>query len=126
MKKRHTIKVVTATEAKNRFGDLIRGAYLREEHLIVKRDGVPVVAIIPMSDYERLVNIEDMPEGIAEEVEVSIHEERARARLMDFLNKAQQDLPPVAEAEAARDIAEAIRSVRGDDRGTGHTDSSTC
>ncbi len=120
------IRVVTATEAKNRFGDLIRGAYLREEHLIVKRDGVPVVAIIPMSDYERLVHIEDMPEDIAGEVVASVQEERARARLTDFLNNVQQDFPPVPEEEAERDITEAIQAVRSEGKPAGQPDSSTC
>ncbi|MDQ5826306.1 MAG: type II toxin-antitoxin system Phd/YefM family antitoxin [Chloroflexota bacterium] len=110
--KKPIIRVVTATEAKNRFGDIIRGAYLREEHLIVKRDGVPVVAIVPMSDYERLLDTEDLPSDIADEVVASVKEVKARARLAEFLHSAQQALPPVPEAEADRDIAEAIKAVR--------------
>lgn len=119
MKKKPTIRVVTATEAKNRFGDLIRGAYLREEHLIVKRDGVPVVAIVPMSDYERLVNAEDLPSAITGEVAVSVKEGRARARLAEFLSNVQQDLPQVPEEEAERDVADAIKSVRSEGRRDG-------
>ncbi|HEX8596992.1 MAG TPA: type II toxin-antitoxin system Phd/YefM family antitoxin [Chloroflexia bacterium] len=112
MKKKPIIRVVTATEAKNRFGDIIRGAYLREEHLIVKRDGVPVVAIVPMSDYERLLDAEDLPSDIFDEVVASVKEVKARARLADFLHNAQQDLSRVPEEEADRDIQEAIKAVR--------------
>jgi prevent-host-death family protein len=114
VKKKPTIRVVTATEAKNRFGDIIRGAYLREEHLIVKRDGVPVVAIVPMSDYERLLDTEDLPADIADEVAASVKEVKARSRLADFLHNAQQDLPQVPEEEADRDIEDAIKAVRAE------------
>lgn len=47
------IRVVSATEAKNRFGEMIRHAYQDAAHLIIQRDGIPVVAILPMADYER-------------------------------------------------------------------------
>ena len=106
------IKVVTATEAKNRFGELIKGAYLRDEHLIVKRGGIPVVAIVPMADYERLINTEDLPEEEAALIERSGKEVRARARLAEFLAQAHAEVPRVPEEEAERDIEEAVRAVR--------------
>ena len=112
MKKKPRVRVVTATEAKNRFGELIKAAYLREEHLIVKRDGIPVVAIVPIADYERLVDTEELPTEVAIEVNTSIKEERAGSRLLEFLSQAQADLPEVPEEEAERDIAKAIRIVR--------------
>lgn len=51
------MKIATnsATEARNRFGDVIRIAYRGQEHLIVERAGIPVVAIVPFSDYEQLL-----------------------------------------------------------------------
>jgi hypothetical protein len=87
--------------------------------LIVKRDGVPVVAIVPISDYERLVNRADLPLELADEVAASVRNVRARARLTDFLNEVQEDLPQVSEEAAARDIEEAVRAVRAD--GKDHT-----
>ena len=112
MNKRPIVKVVTATEAKNRFGELIKGAYLREEHLIVKRDGIPVVAIVPMADYERLVSAGELPPEVAQEVAASSKAMQARSELVAFLEQVHAKVPNVPEAEVERDIAEAVRAVR--------------
>lgn len=112
MKKKPIVRVVTATEAKNRFGDLIKGAYLREEHLIVKRDGIPVVAIVPMTDYEQLVNPADLPDGVSDDVRASIKAVRARARLLDILDEASKELPEISEEEVEADVNGAIRLAR--------------
>src|SRR4051812_3041845 len=111
------VRVVTATEAKNRFGDMIKGAYLRQEHLIVKRDGVPVVAIVPIADYERLVNPDELPAELRDEMAASSRGSVAGvrlSRLLDFLEDVHEHMPDVSEAEAERDIAEAIRAVRAE------------
>ena len=111
------VRVVTATEAKNRFEDMIKGAYLPEEHLIVKRDGVPVVAIVPIADYERLVNREELPAELRDEMAASSRGSAAGARLtrlLDFLEEVHEHMPDVSEEEAERDIAEAIRAVRSE------------
>lgn len=110
--KRPVIRVVNATEAKNRFGELIQRAYLRDEHLIIKRGGIPVVAIVPMADYERLINTEALPAEVTEEVSVSTKEERARQRLLRLLERVHRKLPDVPEEEAQKDIEEAIQAVR--------------
>ncbi len=106
------IKVVTATEAKNRFGDIIRRAYMGEEHLIVQRDGILVVAIVPMTDYERLINPADLPDEVSADVQASVKAVRARARLRSVLQEAHQRLPDVPEDEVEADVMSAIREVR--------------
>jgi prevent-host-death family protein len=47
----HTI---TATKAKNNFGEVIKQVYAAGEQIIVEKSGIPVVVIIPITDYERL------------------------------------------------------------------------
>ena len=42
---------ITATEAKNRFGEVIRRVYKNGETLIVERGGLPVVVIMPVHNY---------------------------------------------------------------------------
>ncbi|GAC1533615.1 MAG: hypothetical protein NVS2B7_00970 [Herpetosiphon sp.] len=106
------IRVVTATEAKNRFGAIIKGAYLREEHLIVKRDGIPVVAIVPMADYQRLINAEDLPPEVAQAVAASSNAMHARSDLAAFLEQVHARVPDVPTEEVDRDIAEAVQQVR--------------
>lgn len=43
---------ITATEAKNRFGEVIRRVYKGGETLIVERGGLPMVVIIPVQEYQ--------------------------------------------------------------------------
>ncbi|HEX9988640.1 MAG TPA: type II toxin-antitoxin system prevent-host-death family antitoxin [Chloroflexia bacterium] len=116
MSKNRVIKVVSATDAKNRFGDLIKSAYMREEHLIIKRDGIPVMAIVPIADYERLMQGETLPDEIAEDVAIGSRTGRAHASLVGFLDRVQAHMPEVPEEEANQDIAEAIREVRAEQR----------
>jgi prevent-host-death family protein len=104
--------VVTATEAKNRFGDIIRRAYMGEEHLIVQRDGIPVVAIVPMTDYEQLINPADLPDEVSADIQASVRAVRARARLRIILQEAYEQLPDMPEDEIEADVMEAIREVR--------------
>jgi len=47
-------RVVSATEARIRFGELMRRAVEEGEAVIVARGGKPYVAILPFSEYERL------------------------------------------------------------------------
>ncbi|HEC23076.1 MAG TPA: type II toxin-antitoxin system Phd/YefM family antitoxin [Chloroflexi bacterium] len=46
---------VPATFAHRKFGDLIRRAFAGREHFIVEKDGLPVVAIISITEYEALM-----------------------------------------------------------------------
>ena len=112
MPKKPMVRTVTATEAQNRFGAMIKRAYEDEEHLIVKRGGIPVVAIVPMQDYERLVAAENLPEEVAEEVASSSKAAAARAHLKAFLAKAHAQMPEVPDEEVEEDIQEAIAAVR--------------
>lgn len=112
MPKKPMVRTVTATEAQNRFGALIKRAYAHEEHLIVKRGGIPVVAIVPMQDYERLVAAEQLPEEVADDVALSSKAAAARARLKAFLAEAHAQMPAVPDDEVEEDIREAIAAVR--------------
>ena len=114
MKTRPAIRVITATEAKNRFGDIIRSAKLRSEHLILKRDGIPVVAIVPIADYQRLfgaitTNSQPSSEYASEEPR---ERELANMSLAEFLHAIHDGIGEVDEEEAERDILEAVHEVR--------------
>jgi prevent-host-death family protein len=106
------VRVVTATEAKNRFGEVIKRAYLNDEHLIIQRDGIPVAAIVPMADYERLIPAEELPAEVAHTVSTAVKEELARQRLLEFLDQIHQRMPEIPEEEAELDVLEAVRAVR--------------
>lgn len=102
------IKFVNATQAKNSFGAIIQEAYLNGQHLIIKRDDIPVVAIVPMSDYEKLLNQDNVPEKLAR----SSKEEQSRRRLLKLLDNVHSKTPIISEKEANQDIKKAIKYVR--------------
>jgi prevent-host-death family protein len=87
------VKMVTATEVKNRFGEIIKGAYLRDEHLIVKRGGIPVVAIISIQDYTKLIAPADLSQEVTQAMQTEAKAARARAQLQAFLDKVHREVP---------------------------------
>ena len=109
-----TIRVVTATQAKNNFGAIIKSAYASDEHLIVEKSGIPVVAIIPMADYQQLVNAQSTVPKDEDEIESARKRAVARRELSEFLKQIHAQMPDVPEEEAERDIARAIREVRAE------------
>ncbi len=112
MARKPSVKLVTATEAKNHFGDIIKGAYLRDEHLIVKRDGIPVVAIVSIAEYARLVGLDHVAAEEASLLALSRQEGDARARLAQFLAEVHAQMPVTAEEEAEEDVAAAVEAAR--------------
>ncbi len=98
------VNTVTATEAKNRFGAILRRAYANAEHVIIERDGIAVAAPIPIQDYEQLSE--------SDELAIQAEASASRDRLRGFLEgmEAQQIDYPAQEVEA--DIAQAVEAVR--------------
>jgi prevent-host-death family protein len=45
---------ITATEVKNRFGEVIRRVYRNGETLIVERGGLPVLVMMPLQEYKAI------------------------------------------------------------------------
>lgn len=112
MTSKRMVRTVSATEAKNRFGTIIKQAYAADEHLIVERGGIPVVAIVPIQDYERLIAEEELTTELAAGIAHSSRAANARARLRAFLAGTAQQMPVVPEAEVEQDIQAAVAAVR--------------
>jgi len=118
LKIKPTIRVVTATEAKNNFGAIIKSAYASDEHLIVEKSGIPVVAIIPMADYQQLVNAQSTVQKGKDEIESARKRAVARRELSEFLKQihAQMQVAEEDEEQAERMIqreVDAVRRARG-------------
>ena len=71
---------IPATKVHRNFGDVVRRAFSGREHFIVEKDGLPVVAIISMSEYkelmkerekhqERIVRFQELARQAGEEAE---------------------------------------------------------
>jgi prevent-host-death family protein len=54
-RKQSTPVTLPATKVRRNFGDVIQRTYSGDEHFIVERDGLPVVAIISMAEYQELL-----------------------------------------------------------------------
>ena len=104
------IATINATEAKNRFGDMIRRAYQGKEHLIVERAGIPVVAIVPISDYQQLLVAGD--QATSQQIVRGAAEAQAREQLLAFLADMHPQMPVLPQAVVEADIAEAVAVVR--------------
>lgn len=81
-----------AREARSNFADLLGRVHYSGEVVIVERAGRPMVAVIPVEMYERL-----------------IAEREARFQVLD---RVHERLPDLSEEEVAADVAEAIAAVR--------------
>lgn len=88
-------KHISAREARNRFSDLIGSVHYGGEEVIVERSGRPMVAVISVEMYERL-----------------IAERRARFEVLD---RIRSRLPEVSDEEIGKDISKAITKVRAAD-----------
>ncbi len=110
-----TIRIVTATQAKNNFGAIIKSAYASDEHLIVEKSGIPVVAIIPMADYQQLVNAQSTVPKDEDEIENARKRAVARRELSEFLKQLHAQMPQAPEEdeeEAERMIQREVDAVR--------------
>jgi prevent-host-death family protein len=103
------MRLIPASRAKNNFGEVIKRVYENEECQIIERGGIPVAAIVSMSDLERLY-----PEKVKElaRVEKSIKRQKATQRLMAFLDEVRRDGAGFSEDEVERDVQKAVQEVR--------------
>ena len=83
---------IGAREARSRFADLLGRVRYGGETVIVERSGKPMVAIIPVEMYERL-----------------IAERETRLQVPDRIRGRLPEVPP---EEVERDVAEAMAAVR--------------
>ncbi len=100
MRQAPTVRTVSATEAKSRFGEMLRRAYAGDEHLIVEKGGIAVVAIIPVSDYQQLLDASTTPPEVAQQVATASQRERANRQLREALAQVHARTPKQNEEEA--------------------------
>lgn len=88
---------IPATVAHRQFGDLVRRAFSGKEHFIVEKDGLPVVAIVSMSEYEEL-----MKERERREERLRRFEQHARAITAEVEQRGLSEEDVEAQVEAVR------------------------
>ena len=106
-----SVLTVTATHAKNSFGEIIRQAYQADQHLIVEKSGIPVVAIVPIADYERMMRL-----GLDVDSPTSVRQaairHAAHRQLRETLEEIHSRMPAADDNEVALDVDTAVRGVR--------------
>lgn len=96
------IQTINATSAKNQFGEMMRQVYLQGNHVMIQKDDLPVVAVIPLADYVRFI-----PRTNRTVKQVFPHTE-----LADFLKQVHKTVPKRNHAQVQKDINNAIKAVR--------------
>jgi prevent-host-death family protein len=61
-------QVLSATEAKVRFGEVLRNVAERDEVFVVERSGRPQAVILSLTEYRRLVDNQRQPEDWRDKV----------------------------------------------------------
>jgi len=49
-----TLEVISSTQLQRNIGETLRRVFKEKQHLIVERDGLPVLVMLPVADYEAL------------------------------------------------------------------------
>lgn len=52
--KKPVMSKINATEARQKFGNVIQRAFRGDEHFVVEKNGLPVVVILSVQEYEDL------------------------------------------------------------------------
>ena len=82
-----------AKEARDKFADLLGSVHYGGDVVIVERSGRPMVAVIPLEMYERMI--------------------ADREARFQVLGQIRGRVPEVSAEEVEEDVAEAVAAVRG-------------
>lgn len=109
MKRRTPVRVVGAREAKNNFGEVLRRVYEDDETQIIARSGMPVAAIISITELERVYpeKMRDVPNA-----QTSAKNQRAWRNFMNALTDMQKGGEKFSEQEVEQDVQKAVQEVR--------------
>jgi prevent-host-death family protein len=88
-------QTVPASEARQRFGELIKQVFSRRSRIIVEKGGIPVVALVALSDLERWTRLD-----------------REREERFQVLRDIQARNADKTVEEVERDVAEEIAAIR--------------
>ncbi len=93
---------ISSTDVQRQFGQVVRRTYSGKEHFIVERDGLPVVAIISMNEYEdymrerdrqaRLREFREATRAMGEDVEAQgLTEEDTEAKVEEVRQRLYEE-----------------------------------
>ena len=89
-----TVRTIGAREARNNLSQILGEVHFGGHEVIIERSGKPMVAVIGVDEYRRLVA-----------------EREARFQVLDAIRRRLPNLPP---EEVMQDVTEAIAAIRTD------------
>jgi prevent-host-death family protein len=95
-------QTVSASEARQKLGQLMKQVFNRESRVIVEKGGIPVVAMVSIADFKRWTRLD--------------REREERFKIIDEIRARNADREP---EEVERDVAEEIASMKGETRSQG-------
>lgn len=93
---------ISSTDVQRQFGQVVRRTYSGKEHFIVEKDGLPVVAIISLNEYEdfmrersrqsRLKEFREATRAMGEEAEqLGLTEEDVEAKVEEIRQRLYEE-----------------------------------
>ncbi len=89
-------KVISAMEARRKFGSMLNEVALKDDRFIIERAGKPIAAIVSIDKLMRLEQAE----------------ENARQEFFEWVKEVRKRAKKYSEAEITKRVDEAVRSVR--------------
>lgn len=93
-KPKSMVKRIPITRARNRLGEVVKGIRRKREYVILEKDGVPVVGIMDIEEFEDYLEVQDP--------EVQAHIRKSRAEHQAGKSFPAKDLVPELERLAER------------------------
>jgi prevent-host-death family protein len=88
-------ETVPASEARQKFGELIKQVYLRRTRIVVEKAGIPVIALVSLPDLERWTRLD--------------REREERFKILDEIHARNADKSP---EEVEQDVATEVAALR--------------
>ena len=99
-------RTVSASEAKTRFGSILKWAVESQDDVIVESYGEPKVVIVPFQEYERFVKLREEARRMEALARLEDLGERIRARNRDLSKRQADSLADRFAREVVEEMAE--------------------
>lgn len=94
VKSKSIVKRIPITRAQNHLGEVVKGIRRKREYVILEKDGVPVVGIMDIEEFEDYLEVQDL--------KVQVHIRKGRAEYQAGKSFQAKDLVPELERIAER------------------------
>lgn len=87
------VRVIPAVEARVHLGEIMKRSFKKGERFIVEKAGIPMIVILSVEEYSRLI--------------------RDREEEFKIFDKIRSNIPDIPAEEMEKDVNKAIQAIRG-------------